>query len=313
MRDWWRKNEPEPARFPGIATVENPVSAFLHLYFDNHFFASPLMKTILCPTDFSENSRHGLQYAIGFAKLINAQLLLLHVVPIPYLDRDMFIAEPMAADLDEARRKLTEICRETAAHVPCETLAQSGAAADMIVKIAKDRHVDWIVIGTKGADNVPEALVGSVAAEVAQKTACPLLIIPQGVGYKAVTKMVLAADFHGTEPQLLTPLMEIAKLTGAEVLALHVEPETAELTETKAIEAIRLENWLGDVNASVHITVHSDVQEGIDVFVREENADMVAVIARQHGFFESLFHRSVTRMVALYTTVPTLVIREQAD
>ena len=271
------------------------------------------MKTILCPTDFSENSRHGLQYAIGFAKLINAQLLLLHVVPIPYLDRDMFIAEPMAADLDEARRKLAEVGRETALQVPCETLAQSGAAADMVVKIAKDRQVDWIVIGTKGADNVPEALVGSVAAEVAQKTTCPLIIIPQGIGYKPVTKIVLAADFHNTSPQLLTPLMEIAKLTKAEVLALHVEPETTELSETKAIEAIRLENWLGDVHASVHITVHSDVQEGIDVFVREENADMVAVIARRHGFFESLFHRSVTRMVALYTTVPTLVIHEQAD
>lgn len=271
------------------------------------------MKTILCPTDFSENSRHGLQYAAAFAKLLNAQLLLLHVVPIPYLDRDTFIAEPVMDDLEDARQKLAEVCRELSAQVPCESLAQSGSAADMIVSVAKNRHADWIVIATKGAGSVPEALVGSVAAEVAQEASCPLLIVPQGAEYKALAKIVLAADFQKTSPQLLTPLVEIAGLTEAEVLALHIEAATDELDETKAIEAIRLENWLGDVRASVHVIVHADVQEGIDAFVRQQNADMVAVIARRHGFFKSLFHRSVTRMVALYTTVPMLVVREDAE
>ncbi|MDJ1466210.1 universal stress protein [Xanthocytophaga flava] len=268
------------------------------------------MQTILCPIDFSQNSHAELKYASQFAKFIGARLLLVYIEPIPYLDPDTFIAEPVIADLEEARQQLAALCKEFSTEVPCDYLVQSGAASDMIIAITKEKNIDWIVMGTKGADNKPEALVGSVTADVAQETSCPLIIVPQKVSWKPIHTIVLASDFKETKHQLLNPLITIAQQANAQVFALHIESEATELSEEKAIEAIRLEDWLGAVSSSMHTLVHEDVQEGIDAFVHKQHADLVAVIARKHGFFASLFHRSVTRQLALYTDVPTLVIPE---
>ncbi len=269
------------------------------------------MKTILCPVDFSENSRQEIAYASQFARLVNAQLLLSYFQAIPYLDPDTFVSEPMFADVEEAKRQLAAWCSEISAEIPCDYIVQSGAAPDMIVVLAKEKSVDWIVIGTKGAGNNPEALVSSVAAEVAQNAPCPVIVVPHSVTYEPIQKIVLAADLQETRQQLLTPLIEIAHLTKAEVIALHIETAKEELSETEAVEAIRLEEWLGEIPASLHTLVHEDIQEGIDVFANEQKAGLVAVVSRKRGFFTSLFHRSITRLTALYTSVPLLVIPEQ--
>jgi len=269
------------------------------------------MKTILCPIDFSDNSRQGLAYATEFAKVIDARLLLIYIAPIPYLDPDTFIADPLVENLEESRGQLAALCRELSAKVSCEYMAQSGSAPDMITTVARERHIDWIIIGTKGAGNKPEALVGSVAVEVSRNAPCPTVVIPQDARFGSIRKIVLATDFEAANQQLLTPLIEIAQQTQAQVLALHIETNKTELSEQKAVEALRLEEWLGDVPASVHVLVRDDIQEGIDEFAREQQADMVVVVARKHGFFASLFHRSITRLITLYTTVPTLVIPEQ--
>jgi nucleotide-binding universal stress UspA family protein len=269
------------------------------------------MQTILCPFDFSENARQGIAYAVAFAKIVNARLLLVYFEPIPYLDPDTFIAEPMVASLEEARKQLADLSVQLSADVPCDYLAQAGSAPDMIVATARERHADWILMTTKGAGNKPEALVGSVAAEVAANTPCPVLIVPQGFPFKPIDKIVLAADLQATDRRLLTPLIGLAKTTHAQVTALHVETEGSGLDEKRAVEAVRLEEWLGDVPASVHILAHENVQEGVDEFANQQGAGLVAVIARKHGFFASLFHRSVTRLVTIYTTVPLMVIPEQ--
>ncbi len=268
------------------------------------------MKTVLCPIDFSENSRPELQYAVHFAKLTDSRLLLVYIAPIPYLDPDTFIAEPLITDLQESRKQLAALCSNLSKEINCDYLAQSGSASDMIVTIAKEKNVDWIMMTTKGAGNTPEALVGSVTSDVAARTPCPLLIIPKDVTYQPIRKIVLATDFQATNPQLLTPLIEIAQLSKATVMALHIQSEPSELSEEKAVEAIRLEEWLSEVPASVHTLVRDDIQEGIDAFVHQQKANLIAVISRKHGFFASLFHRSITRLVALYTSVPTLVLPE---
>lgn len=292
------------AKTPQASLPDYSIDCAFHLQ-------SIFMKTILCPIDFSKSSRPELHYAAQFARLVNARLLLTYIAPIPYLDPDTFIAEPVIADLEKSRIELAALCNEFSKEVTCDYIVQSGAAPDMIVALANEQNIDWIIIGTKGAGNKPEALVGSVAADVARQAPCPVIILPEGVSYQPIQKIVLATDFKETRQQLLTPLVEIARLTQAEVLALHIESEDKELSEEKAVEALRLEEWLGDIPSSVHTLVREDVQEGIDEFAHQQKAGLVAVVSRKHGFFASLFHRSLTRLMTLYTTVPVLVIPEK--
>ncbi len=270
------------------------------------------MTTILCPTDLSVNARSGIDYAIHLSQMLEAQLVLVYVEPIPYLDPETFIAAPIVETLEEVHAQMKVLTQNVSEKVACTYQVESGDAPGMILKAAKEQNADWIVMGTKGAGNSPEVMVGSVAAEVAQTSPYPVIIIPTASEFLVPKKIVLATDFQHTSRQLLTPLIALATCTQAVVMALHIEATPHTLSEAQAVEAIQLTDWLENIPASVHVVVKEDIQEGIEEFAEQQKADMVAVIARKHGFFASLFHRSITRLVTLYTTRPLLVIPEKS-
>jgi len=58
-----------------------------------------------------------------------------------------------------------------------ETEVASGAPADTIVRLARERQADLIVMGTHGCTGLSHVLLGSVAEKVAREAPCPVLII----------------------------------------------------------------------------------------------------------------------------------------
>jgi nucleotide-binding universal stress UspA family protein len=61
----------------------------------------------------------------------------------------------------------------------------------------------------------------------------------------------------------------------------------------------------------VQVVVHDDVAEGIENFVLEKRAQLLALVARKHSFLASLFHDSVTRKMTLHAQVPLLALTEE--
>lgn len=49
------------------------------------------MKKILFPTDFSEAATNAFIHALEFAKIVNAELILLHTFEIPVYDSQFFL------------------------------------------------------------------------------------------------------------------------------------------------------------------------------------------------------------------------------
>ncbi len=54
----------------------------------------------------------------------------------------------------------------------------------------------------------------------------------------------------------------------------------------------------------------NEVNEIVNLFVSEENADMICMIRRGRGFWENLFHKSVTRKEIFNSPVPLLVLHK---
>jgi nucleotide-binding universal stress UspA family protein len=53
----------------------------------------------------------------------------------------------------------------------------SASAADEIIKYAKDKAVDLIVVGTIGRSRMSKALLGSVASKVVTYSPCSVLVV----------------------------------------------------------------------------------------------------------------------------------------
>ncbi len=145
------------------------------------------LKTILVPTDFSEFSKYALNYAIAFAQAFKANLILIHVTP----EREMSAIRQasvylQAEDLEELvkqrksedRKQLNDfIAPELKKEIKVETIHRVGIPFLEIIKAAREKEVDLIVIATHGRTGLSHILLGSVAEKVVRKAPCPVLSI----------------------------------------------------------------------------------------------------------------------------------------
>ncbi len=142
-----------------------------------------LIKTILFPTDFSQGARAAMEYAVSMAKDCQAKLILLYVI------QDISIAEwyipssLSAADLVEdmqksAAKEMDKWQAEAKQQLKdVEALVLRGVPFVEIIKTAKDKKADMIVIGTHGRTGIDHMLFGSTAEKVVRKSHCPVLTV----------------------------------------------------------------------------------------------------------------------------------------
>jgi nucleotide-binding universal stress UspA family protein len=132
--------------------------------------------TILCPTDFSENSEFVFRVACSLARDYNARLVLLHVMPPMVIYAGGPVPVETWPTIDEVQGKLRELEGQSH-HVRVESQVLEGDAVDMILRAAEETNSDMIVMGTHGRTGLGRLLMGSVAEAVIRKAPCPVLSV----------------------------------------------------------------------------------------------------------------------------------------
>jgi nucleotide-binding universal stress UspA family protein len=139
---------------------------------------------VLHASDFSSASRPAFDRALGLAKSSRAALTIVHVIaPIVPLSSDGYVSPQVIDDLDRRARAYAAremgklVSKAKQAGVRAKTLVLEGVAADRIVRAAKARRADVIVVGTHGRGAVAKFFLGSVAGRVVATAACPVLTV----------------------------------------------------------------------------------------------------------------------------------------
>jgi len=143
------------------------------------------IRSILLPTDFSECGNYALSYAAALARTFNASIICLNVIePIVPTVGYSGMTEPMPiADIaeqmeDSAERELPKLAEcDECAGLNVEEMVAHGEAASEIVRVAKERAVDLIVIASHGRTGLGRILFGSTAEAVVRHAACPVLVV----------------------------------------------------------------------------------------------------------------------------------------
>lgn len=138
---------------------------------------------ILCPVDFSDDSKAALKHASDLARAGASQLLVLHVVePILY-PVEYGMAPVPTVDLEStatanAQKKLEElVAAEMGEGVNVSTKVVFGRADQQICDFAKEGGFDLIVLSTHGLTGLKHLLLGSVAERVVRHSHCPVLTV----------------------------------------------------------------------------------------------------------------------------------------
>jgi nucleotide-binding universal stress UspA family protein len=137
-------------------------------------------RRIVCPTDFSEASLQALAGAGDIALHNEAEVFLIHVIPVSLgtADRCMPITVPEYERFLQPQRRLEELAQSLAVKgVKVQVVLGRGDAASEIVRIAKEKAADVIVIATHGNTGWRHLAFGSVAEKVVRYACCAVLTI----------------------------------------------------------------------------------------------------------------------------------------
>lgn len=263
---------------------------------------------ILIPTDFSDNAELATEFAFQIAKASNGHVTVLHAYDLPYSDRSMStsLLEVMKENAESNMKDLEAKLKDKYGS-GFDTLVRLGNPIRLISESSNMEHIDLVVMGTKGASGLEEVLIGSNAASVIQNTKKPVLIIPPQAVWKGIKKIVFACDLDPkVKEQPLERLRNFSKTLGASVDIVHVQNEKAPADGSRAFYT----KHLAEVTHEFSILKNSDIEEAITAEAKKEDANVIAAIAKRYGFFEGMFHRSVTSRLAYHTQLPLLVLHE---
>ena len=180
-----------------------------------------------------------------------------------------------------------------------------GFATDEILELEK--NADLIIMGKNGASKLSEAFLGSVASSIVRKSKKPVLIIPEKAKYSTPKKIVLACDYNSkTNLNTLDVLKELVKTFGSKIYVANIQKENEEVSIEKNESIINMDIKLSDVEHIYYFPKNEDLVEGINEFVEEKKADMVAIIPHHYNLIENLFHKSISKKMAFHSNVPML-------
>lgn len=142
---------------------------------------------ILVPIDFSDYSKAALRYAVNFAKLFNAEIILIYVVePVIYppdFSMGQIAIPTVTTEFDDrAKEELKKLAsNEIPSQTKVQTVLKTGKPFVEIIDTAAELDVDIIIIATHGHSGVEHILFGSTAEKVVRKAPCPVLTIREPV------------------------------------------------------------------------------------------------------------------------------------
>ncbi len=138
---------------------------------------------ILVPIDFSDHSKSALRYAVEFAAVVHAELLLVYVVEPAMYPADFSFGQVALPDFGNELRKrgeegLKNLVRDVIHNaVPARAVVRTGKPFLEIIDAAEEENIDLIMISSHGHTGVEHILFGGTAEKVIRKARCPVFVI----------------------------------------------------------------------------------------------------------------------------------------
>lgn len=191
------------------------------------------IREILCPTDFSEPSRHALEHAVIIASWYDARITGLHVFPVSLFPQPPLLAAgvveaaaPIVPNYDaqaEALHAWLEPARR--AGIRTDAVVDLGNTASKVLEHAHARQTNLIVMGTHGVGGFERLMLGSVTEKVLRKATCPVITVPPAAETAAkvpYTRLLCPVDFSESSEAALRFAFSLAEEADATITILHV-------------------------------------------------------------------------------------------
>jgi hypothetical protein len=144
-----------------------------------------------------------------------------------------------------------------------KTSAVQAFFTDSIKKQVKEKKIDLIVMGTKGASGLKEMTMGSNTGDVMTKVKCPLLAVPENTTYHRPKEIAFPTSYHlGYDIKVLDDLKKIALLNDSTLRFLYISTKGEKLSN----EQLKNQAFLNDYFSEITHTFHEVTGQKLEFF-----------------------------------------------
>jgi nucleotide-binding universal stress UspA family protein len=191
--------------------------------------------SILCPIDFSEASSGALRYAAALATHFATRLIVL-AVEDPLLTEALDLGTGVVWNPDDCKREMQQFAGKTfgedaAILALLEYEVAVGKPAPEILRVARERSCDLIVISTHGLTGMRKLFFGSTTERVLRETTRPVLVTPphdpgpmriSEDAKRLVSRVIAPVDLSAASVHQTEVARGIADALGVPLIVLHV-------------------------------------------------------------------------------------------
>jgi len=277
-------------------------------------------KSILHPTNFSEQSVVAFSHALKLALEEKAKLILMYVQEGDgsILQWDKF---PKVRDtlnkwgLVDANVSREDIYEKLGVKIQ-KIIGKGEKIADSVAGIVHEEKIDLIVLSTHGKEGMPSWFNPSISESIARKSIVPTLFIPHDAkpfvnmdnGKLNLNKILVPID-HKPKPQRGVEFgINMGNIYGkgnSQILIMHVIEENADSSD----EEIPKIEFPRDQDCVVRVEIKKNsVREEILRVADEIDADLIVIPTEgRKGFIDALYG-STSEQVLRHSKCPTLSI-----
>ena len=270
------------------------------------------MKHFLVPTDFSNLADRAVVFATKLALKLDGEILFLHAYEVPFTgagagsmrNLDQLHRKDAQKKLDVFEKKM----KEEYPTLKFKTYNDASLPVDSIKSFCEEKAFDLVIMGTAGSSGMVDEFLGSTTSNVIGKINAPLIAIPGTASMEFPKKFLVATDFKSKNYlQELKPIYELAKVLDATIDFVSVRDSKSANESNVEME---LKNSLGSFYGNTTIIESEDVELGLTNYVEENQVDLLAVISHNKGFWEKLWHKSMSKSLVKHSSIPVVVLQE---
>jgi len=315
----------EKDRKVAINELEKFIAAYGIKEIEQDIFSHEVER-ILVPVDFSEYSKNACQYAIGLARELDAEVMLLHAYYFPVINAIDYgeglgyivaLNDTITDIAEKAREGLLKIYDELLAEIKIKNYLNvklnfalaNGNPINEIMNMYHKYRPDLIVMGTQGKTQLAREQLGSVAASTINNTKVPVLTVPEISKYKGIGKVniLYATNFDESDYKAIKKLMTLVYLFDVKIHFVHIG--TSDEISRSKIDNLKglFNNLYPGYDFECLIIENKEILQTLQKFIMESSIDLIAMTTHKRNFISQLFYPSMTKKMLFQTDTPMLI------
>jgi nucleotide-binding universal stress UspA family protein len=223
------------------------------------------------------------------------------------------ILQKVHADLNTLSDKVkAKVASGEFPNVKYSCVLREGIPEEEILRYSKEYRPRIVIMGTRGKNQKDIDLIGSVTAEVIERSRVPVLAIPENTPFKQLAeakRIAFITNFDQRDLIAFDSLIAALKPFHFSVSLIHLSDVKDTWNEIK-LGGIKeyFQKQYPDLEIHYDVVMNDDFLNSLDNYIKTNHIDIITLTTYKRNIFSRLFNPGIARKMIFHSDTPLLVI-----